>query len=135
MNKICCKCIVALMNKIVKLLIFVVFIFIASLAYSFANFSEAKNKTNIDILSLKFLPLVAIALGYAFVEYSCKIPAYYLVRDILSPIDLQMFWLIFTSMSVMLFQKFYLKQEIQFHSYIAFILIMLILIIDMQFKK
>lgn len=67
MNKICCKCIVALMNKIVKLLIFVVFIFIASLAYSFANFSEAKNKTNIDILSLKFLPLVAIALGYAFV--------------------------------------------------------------------
>lgn len=123
------------MNKIVKLLIFGVFIFMASLAYSFANFSEAKNKTNVNILSLEFLPLVAIALGYAFLEYSFKIPGYYLVRDILSPLDLQMLWLLITSISVILFQKFYLNKEIQFHSYVTFALIIIILIIDMQFKK
>jgi uncharacterized protein (DUF486 family) len=123
------------MNKIVKLLIFGVFIFMASLAYSFANFSEAKNKTNVNILSLEFLPLVAIALGYAFFEYSFKIPGYYLVRDILSPLELQMIWLLITSISVILFQKFYLNKEIQFHSYVTFALIIIILIIDMQFKK
>lgn len=123
------------MNKIEKLLIFGVFIFASSLAYSFANFSEVKHNTNVDVLSLDFLPIIAIALGYAFVEYSFKIPAYYLVRDILNPIELQLCWLLFTSISVILFQKFYLNKAIQFHSYVAFILIMLILIIDMQFKK
>ena len=123
------------MNKIVKLLIFGVFIFMASFAYSFANYSEAKNKTNVNILSLEFLPLVAIALGYAFLEYSFKIPGYYLVRDILSPLDLQMLWLLITSISVILFQKFYLNKEIQFHSCVTFALIIIILMIDMQFKK
>jgi uncharacterized protein (DUF486 family) len=107
----------------------------ASLAYSFGNFSEAKNKTNVNIISLDFLPIVAIALGYAFLEYSFKIPGYYLVRDILSPLDLQMLWLLITSISVILFQKFYLNKEIQFHSYVTFALIIIILIIDMQFKK
>lgn len=129
------NCMIKQMNKIVKLLIFGVFIFMASLAYSFGNFSEAKNKTNVNILSLEFLPLVAIALGYAFLEYSFKIPGYYLVRDIISPLELQMIWLLITSISVILFQKFYLNKEIQFHSYVTFALIIIILIIDMQFKK
>ena len=123
------------MNNILKLLIFGIFIFIASLAYSFANFSEAKNKTNVNIISLEFLPIIAIALGYAFFEYSLKIPGYYLVRDILTPIELQMVWLLFTSISVILFQKFYLNKEIQFHSCVTFALIIIILMIDMQFKK
>lgn len=123
------------MNNILKLLIFGIFIFIASLSYSFANFSEAKNKTNVNIISLEFLPIVAISLGYAFFEYSLKIPGYYLVRDILTPIELQMVWLLFTSISVILFQKFYLNKEIQFHSCVTFALIIIILMIDMQFKK
>lgn len=123
------------MKNTVKLLIFGVLAFMASMSYSFANFSEAKHKNTIDIMSLEFLPLIAIALGYAFFEYSLKIPGYYLVRDILSPIELQMFWLLFTSISVILFQKFYLNKEIQFHSCVTFALIIIILIIDMQFKK
>jgi len=123
------------MNNILKLLIFSIFIFISSLTYSFANFSEAKNKTNVNIISLEFLPVIAMALGYAFLEYSFKIPGYYLVRDILTPIELQMIWLLLTSISVILFQKFYLNKEIQFHSCVTFALIIIILIIDMQFKK
>jgi uncharacterized protein (DUF486 family) len=86
-------------------------------------------------MSMKFLPLIAISLGYAFFEYSFKIPGYYLVKDLLSPIELQMVWLMFTSLSVILFQKFFLKKEMQFHSCVSFSLILLILIIDMQFRK
>ena len=123
------------MNKIVKLLIFGVIIFMASMAYSFANFSELKNKTNLDIMSLEFLPLIVVALGYAFFEYSLKIPAYYLVKDFISPVELQMIWLLFTSICVILFQKIYLHKEIHFHSYVAFILIMFIIMIDMRFTK
>ena len=118
-----------------KLLIFGIFMFLASFSYSFANFSEAKQKTNVNIISLEFLAIIAIALGYAFIEYFLKIPAYHSVSDILSPIELQMIWLLLTSVSVILFQKFYLNKEIQFHSYVTFALIIVILIIDMQFKK
>ena len=122
------------MNKAVKLLIYVVFMFIAGLAYSFANFSEAKTKTKIDLLPLDILPLIAIAIGYACIEYSFKIPAHYLVRDILSPIDIHLFWLLVSSIGVILFQIVYLNKEIKFHSYVAFVLIMLILIIEYQFR-
>ena len=123
------------MNNVVKFFIFVILIFMSSMAYSFANFSEAKHKNTIDILSLDFLPIVAISLGYAFFEYLFKIPGYYLVRDLFTPIELQMFWLLFTSISVILFQTVFLKKEMQFHSCVSFSLILLILIIDMQFKK
>ena len=123
------------MNNTVKWLVYVVFICIASLAYSFANFDEATAKTHIDILSLEMLSLIAIGIGYVCIEYSFKIPAHYIVRDVLSPVELHMSWLVFSTMSVMLFQKFYLNKEVPFHSYVAFILIVLVLIIDMQFKK
>ena len=123
------------MNNVVKFFIFVILIFMSSMAYSFANFGETKHKNTIDILSLDFLPIIVISLGYAFFEYLFKIPGYYLVRDLFTPIELQMFWLLFTSISVILFQTVFLKKEMQIHSCVSFSLILLILIIDMQFKK
>ena len=123
------------MNNAVKYFIFVILVFMSSLSYSFANFSETNHKQNVDIISIDFLPLIAISLGYAFFEYVLKIPGYYLVKDLLSPIELQMVWLLFTYFSVILFQKFFLKKEIQFHSCVSFSLILLILIIDAQFRK
>jgi len=110
-------------------------LFLSSLMYSFASFSETENKKSINILSLDFLLVIAVALGYASFEYAFKIPGYYLVRDIFTPVELQMVWLLLTSISVLLFQKFYLGKVIHLHSYISFSLIVLILIIDMQFKK
>jgi len=122
------------MNKIEKILISGILLVLSSLLYSLANFSEAGNKNAVNILSLEFLLVIAIAIGYASSEYAFKIPAYHLLKDIFSPIELQMIWLLLTSVSVLLFQKFYLSKIIPLHSYISCALIVLILIIDMQYK-
>lgn len=122
------------MNKIEKILISGILLVLSSLVYSLANFSEAGNKNAVNILSLEFLLMIAISIGYASFEYGFKIPAYHLLKDIFSPIELQMIWLLLTSISVLLFQKFYLSKSIPLHSYISCALIVLILIIDMQYK-
>ena len=75
-----------------------------------------------------------MAVGFASIEYLFKIPGFILIKDVLSPVQIQMVWLFATSISVILFQKLYLKQIIQQHSYISFALIFAILIIEMYNK-
>jgi uncharacterized protein (DUF486 family) len=75
-----------------------------------------------------------MAVGFASIEYLFKIPGFILIKDVLSPVQIQMVWLFGTSISVILFQTFYLKQIIQPHSYISFALIIAILIIEMYSK-
>lgn len=123
------------MNDLSRIIIFVLLILVASILYSFANFKEDAVKGKINIISQKFLILLVIALSFGSLEYLFKIPGFILVKDLLSPVQLQMIWLFATSISVILFQRLYLNQIIQRHSYITFSLIFIILIIEMYMKS
>lgn len=123
------------MNNTSRITIFAILILFASGLYSFANFRENKVNGKINIISQKFLVLLAMALGFGSIEYLFKIPGFILVKDLLSPVQIQMIWLFVTSISVILFQRLYLKQTIQEHSYISFTIIFAILIIEMYMKS
>jgi uncharacterized protein (DUF486 family) len=122
------------MNDLSRIIIFSILLLFASGFYSFANFRENKVNSKINIISQKFLIILAMAVGFASIEYLFKIPGFILIKDVLSPVQIQMVWLFGTSISVILFQTFYLKQIIQPHSYISFALISVILIIEMYNK-
>ena len=122
------------MNDLSRIIIFSILLLFASGFYSFANFRENKVNSKINIISQKFLIILAMAVGFASIEYLFKIPGFILIKDVLSPVQIQMVWLFATSISVILFQKLYLKQIIQQHSYISFALIFAILIIEMYSK-
>lgn len=122
------------MNDLSRIIIFSILLLFASGFYSFANFRENKVNSKINIISQKFLIILAMAVGFASIEYLFKIPGFILIKDVLSPVQIQMVWLFGTSISVILFQTFYLKQIIQPHSYISFALISVILIIEMYSK-
>jgi len=78
--------------------------------------------------------ILAMSIGFASIEYLFKISGIIFIKDVLSPVQIQMVWLFATSISVILFQTLYLKQIIQPHSYISFALIFAILIIEMYSK-
>ena len=122
------------MNDLFRIIMFAILILFSSGFYSFANFKENKVNGKINIISQKFLIILAMAVGFASIEYLFKIPGFILIKDVLSPVQIQMVWLFGTSISVILFQTFYLKQIIQPHSYISFALISVILIIEMYNK-
>jgi uncharacterized protein (DUF486 family) len=122
------------MNDLSRIIIFSILLLFASGFYSFANFRENKVNSKINIISQKFLIILAMAVGFASIEYLFKIPGFILIKDVLSPVQIQMVWLFATSISVILFQTLYLKQIIQQHSYISFALIFAILIIEMYSK-
>ena len=122
------------MNNISRIILFSILILSSSVLYSFANFRENKIKGNINIISQKFLVILAMAIGFGCIEYLFKIPGFILVKDVLNPVEIQMIWLFTTSISVLLFQRLYLRQTIQRHSYLSFSLIFVILIIEMYMK-
>lgn len=122
------------MNNIFVIILFAILVIFASGLYSYANFRENKIKGKINLTSKKFLIILALSMGFGSIEYIFKIPAFILIKDVLTPIQIQMIWLFVTSCSVILFQKLYLKQTIHTHSYITFALIFAILIIEMYMK-
>jgi len=122
------------MNDLSRIIIFLILLIFASGFYSFANFREHKVNGKINIISQKFLIILAMAICFASIEYLFKIPGFILIKDVLSPVQIQMVWLFATSISVILFQNIYLKQNIQRHSYISFTLISIILVIEMYYK-
>jgi len=122
------------MNNIFIIILFAILVILSSGLYSYANFRVNKINGKINIISQKFLIILALSIGFGSIEYFFKIPAFILIKELLSPIQIQMIWLFVTSISVIIFQKLYLKQTIQPHSYITFTLIFAILIIEMYMR-
>jgi len=111
------------MNNIFVIILFAILVIFASGLYSYANFRENKMNSKINLISKKFLIIFAMSIGFGSIEYIFKVPAFILIKDVLTPMQIQMIWLFVTSFSVILFQSLYLKQTIHPHSYITFTLI------------
>jgi len=79
--------------------------------YAFANFKESFQSKSM------FLAVV-ISIGFAACEYSLKIPGFFLARKSLSPIFIQVFWMVMTFIMVIIFQRFYIKEKVHIHTLI-----------------
>jgi len=104
--------------------------FIASIIYAFANFSHA------NIKGKPIYYLITISITFAIVEYIIKIPTYHHAHSnkLFDTSTLQMMWLILTSISVTLFDKYYLKNKVEEHTYLSLMAVVMILILESYFK-
>ena len=116
------------MNKILLNISFVVTLSFAAILYAIANFSHPR----IDNPTVKnIIYLVIVSSSWALLEYCIKIPAYHLFGlKLYSQITLQMFWLILTTISVILLEKYYLKKNIPNSTYLIVTIIVLLLVIE-----
>lgn len=110
-----------------------IFLSIATVFYVFANFAHKEikkpNFKNVSILILTSIALIIL-------EYSFKIPGFYLFGlKSYNRLTLQMMWLVFTTIGVILFEKFYLKYHIPISSYIIIFIIIILLIIEANLRS
>lgn len=104
-----------------------------SFLYVLANFAHPKiTKPNFNNMS----KLIIISSIYACLEYAFKMPAYYIFGlKIFSQLTLQMIWFTLTTICVLLFEKYYLKQMIPLSSYICVFCILILLYIESYLRK
>ena len=114
----------------IKYIIFVIGIIVASCFYTIANFNEKSDHKG-------FIFILATSLMYAFFEYVIKIPLWYYVRDVISPLVIQITWTTVITIMVLLYQYFILKKSVHTISILLGIIsmILVILIILIEHKK
>ena len=110
-----------------------IFLTIATVFYVFANFAHKEiNKPNLKNVSILILTSIALII----LEYCFKIPGFYLFGlKSYNRLTLQMMWLVFTTMGVILFEKLYLKSVIPISSYIIIFIIIILLIIEANLRS
>lgn len=111
-----------------KVFAFFILTIAASAMYAFANFKESFQGKSIIIA-------VLISIGFAACEYSLKIPGFFLARDSLSPIFIQVFWMVMTFIMVIIFQRFYIKEKVHIHTLIIGGVIVILLAIEAFFVQ
>ena len=109
-----------------------IFLSIATAFYVFANFAhkEIKKPTvkKIGLLILSSIVLITL-------EYSFKLPGFYLFGlKSYNRLTLQMMWIVFTTIGVILFEKFYLKYKIPISSYIIILIVIILLITEANLR-
>lgn len=109
-----------------------IFLSIATAFYVFANFSHKKIKKptvkKIGLLILSSIVLISL-------EYSFKLPGFYLFGlKSYNRLTLQMMWIVFTTVGVILFEKFYLKYKIPISSYIIILIVIILLITEANLR-
>lgn len=104
----------------------------ASFIYVLANFGHPKiSKPNFNNIT----KLIIISCIYACFEYAFKIPSYYIFGlKMFNQLTLQMIWFSVTTISVILYEKYYLKQIIPFSSYLCVLGILILLYIESHLR-
>lgn len=103
-----------------------------SFIYVLANFAHPKiSKPNFNNIT----KLIIISSMYACLEYSFKMPSYYIFGlKMFNQLTLQMIWFTVTTVGVILFEKYYLKQIIPLSSYICIVGILVLLYIESHLR-
>ena len=111
-----------------KIFAFFILTIAASAMYAFANFKESFQGTSIIIAIL-------VSIGFAACEYALKIPGFFLARKTLSPIFIQVFWMVMSFIMVILFQRFYIKDKVHIHTLIIGGIIIILLGVEAFFVQ
>ena len=119
--------------NIINIIGFLFTIIPGSFIYVLANFGHPKiSKPNFSNIT----KLIIISSIYACVEYAFKMPSYYIFGlKMFSQLTLQMIWFTMTTIGVILFEKYYLKQTIPLSSYMCVFGILVLLYIESHLRK
>ena len=104
------------------LVIFFTCIPLAAILYAFSNFYQT------TMINSKISTMIIVSILFAALQLTIKIPIFHLSKDVFEPAMIHTIWIAMTFISVLLFQRFYLKKHTSIYSVIiAFLMIMLFL--------
>jgi len=114
------------MSKIVIFSLFIIGTIIASMFYTLGSYYFRIGESR----KIKFMYIYFISIFLGLLSYSIKIPIFYYFGKEMSVMIINAFFLIITFISVTLFSKFILKEEIPMHTYLILILIVLLIVLN-----
>lgn len=114
------------MNNITNYILFSIGLLLSATFYTIGSyyfrFAQQNN------IKFKYIYLISISLG--ILSYLIKIPTFYFFGKNFKIMFIHIIFLIASFITVLLYSKFYLKEEIHLHSLIIFTIIILLLILD-----
>jgi len=114
------------MNSIVNYILFTIGLLLSCTFYTIASYYFRFGQEN----NIKFKYIYLISLAFGLLSYSIKIPTFYFFGKNFKVMFIHIIFLIASFITVLLYSKFYLKEEIHLHSLIIFTIIILLLILD-----
>jgi uncharacterized protein (DUF486 family) len=114
------------MNNIVIYLLFFIGLILSSLFYTIGSYYFRFGQEN--NIKFKYILVISIILGLC--SYLIKIPTFYYFGKNFRVIFIHIIFLITSFVVVLLYSKFFLKDDIQLHSIIIFTIIVMLLILD-----
>lgn len=114
------------MNKILLFILFLIGVIFGSIFYTLASYYFRYGKMH----NIKFFYIFLISIFFGIISYSIKVPIFYFLGKDYTIMFINVIFLITTFVVVTLYSKFILHEEIQTHTYIIFLLIVLLLILN-----
>ena len=119
------------MNKIVMYSLFIIGTVIASMFYTFGSYYFRIGESR----KIKFIYIYLISIFFGLLSYSIKVPIFYHFGKKMSVMIINAMFLVITFISVTLFSKFILNEEIPMHTYLILILIVLLIVLNDVLEK
>ncbi len=114
------------MSNIITYLFFFIGLTLSALLYTFGSYYFRFGQEN----NIKFKYILIISLILGICSYLIKIPTFYYFGRSFQIIFIHIIFLITSFIIVVLYSKFYLKEEIKLHSLIIFFIIVMLLVLD-----
>lgn len=119
------------MNKIILYIFFTLGVILSSIFFTLGSYyfriGEKKN--------IKFVYILLISVICGMISYSIKVPIFYYLGKELSIMIINIYFVSITFITVTLYSKFVLKEEIKLHTYIILTLIILLIICENILSK
>lgn len=114
------------MNSIVNYLLFSIGLLLSVTFYTIGSYYFRFGQDN--NIKFKYIYIISITLG--ILSYLIKIPTFYFFGKKFKVLFIHIVFLIASFLFVLLYSKFYLKEDIKLHSIIIFTIIILLLVLD-----
>ena len=114
------------MNKIYIYILFFLGTLISAFFYIIASYYFRYGQEN----NVKFKYILIISLFFGILSYLLKISTFYFFAKKVKVLLLHIIFLIFSSIIVYIYSKFYLKEKIKVQSLVIYIIIILLIILD-----
>jgi len=114
------------MNSIVNYLLFTIGLLLSCTFYTIGSYYFRFGQEN----NIKFKYIYLISIIFGILSYLIKIPTFYFFGKKFKVIFIHIVFLVTSFLLVLLYSKFYLKEDVKLHSIIIFTIIILLLILD-----
>ena len=114
------------MNSILNYLLFSIGLLLSCTFYTIGSYYFRFGQEN--NIKFKYIYIISIILG--ILSYLIKVPTFYFLGKNFKVIFIHIVFLVGSFLLVLLYSKFYLKEDVKLHSIIIFTIIILLLILD-----